>query len=150
MKYSTRLSDAVHLMTFIYLNPKNDLSSNTIAVSIKTNPSYVRQIMMALRKAGLLNSKQGCAKPFLAKSPADITLLDIYRAVEGSKPLLHLDTNVNPECNVGVNIQIVLRDAYEEIQKVTEQKMSEITLASIIEQFYNKVGSREAHTFFWD
>ena len=33
--------------------------------------------------------------------PADeITMLDIYRAVEGEKPLLHLDIDTNPECGV--------------------------------------------------
>lgn len=141
MKYSARLSDAVHLLTFIYLNPKNDLSSATIAVSIRTNPSYVRQLMMALRKSGLLSSTRGQARPELTKSPEELTLLDIYRAVEGNKPLLHLDTHINPECNVGVNIQIVLSDYYNEVQAAAEAKMQQITLSDIIRDFYEKVGN---------
>ena len=59
MKYSTRVSDAVHIMAFIVLNPKGSLSSNSIAESLHTNPGCVRQLMSALRRAGLLSSVQG-------------------------------------------------------------------------------------------
>ena len=51
MKYSTKLSDAVHVLCFISINPSQDLSSAAIAKSIHTNPGYVRQIMMSLKKA---------------------------------------------------------------------------------------------------
>ena len=56
MKYSTRLSDAVHILAFIALYPNCDLTSNKLAESIQTNPAYVRQLMSALRKGGLLVS----------------------------------------------------------------------------------------------
>ena len=49
MKYSTRLSDAVHLLLFIHLEPDADLSSAAIAASIHTNPACVRQMMSRLR-----------------------------------------------------------------------------------------------------
>lgn len=135
MKYPTRVSDAVHIMVFIHLNPTKDLSSGAIAYSIKTNPSYVRQLMSMLKKAKLLNGTRGQAAPSLAQEPSKITLLDIYRAVEGDKPLLHLDTHTNPECGVGVNIQLALSDYYTEIQKCAEKRMAEISLANIIKTY---------------
>lgn len=146
MKYPTRVSDAVHIMVFIHLNPTQDLSSGAIAYSIKTNPSYVRQLMSALKKANLLNGTRGQAAPSLAKEPSDITLLDIYRAVEGDKPLLHLDTHTNPECGVGVNIQLALSDYYAEIQKSAENRMAEVTLENIIGTYYQYVqGATASH-----
>ena len=48
---------------------------------------------------------------------------DIYKAVEGEKPLLHLDTHTNPDCGVGINIQLSLQEFYNEIQKTAEEKM---------------------------
>ena len=102
MRYSTRVSDAVHILAFIVLNPKGSLSSSSIAESIHTNPGCVRQLMSSLRRAGLLSSVQGHPTPSLTTSPSAITLLDIYKAVEGSKPLLHLDTHTSPECGVGI------------------------------------------------
>ena len=97
MKYSTKLSDAVHNLTFIALHPDVFLTSDKIAESVRTNPAYVRQMMSCLRKAGLLSNVKGHPRPALTRKPKDITLLEVYRAVEGDKPLLHLDTHTNPE-----------------------------------------------------
>ena len=75
MKYSTRLSDAVHILAFIALYPDCDLTSNKLAESIQTNPAYVRQLMSALRKGGLLVSVKEHPRPALAREPEKITLL---------------------------------------------------------------------------
>lgn len=141
MKYSTKLSDAVHIMAFIEINQDFDLSSTAIATSIQTNPAFVRQIMMKLRKAGLMSSVTGHAKPSLAKPAEQITLLEIYKAVEGDKPLLHLDTHTNPKCGVGINIQLALLDYYQEIQKMAEEHMNQISLQDIIKSYSQKVDS---------
>ena len=131
MKYSTRLSDAVHIAAFIHLNPTQDLSSGAIAHSIRTNPSYVRQLMSALKRAGLLHGTRGQAAPSLSRDPSAITLLDIYRAVEGDKSLLHLDTHTNPECGVGMCIQRTLQTYFDRIQARSEEEMGRISLRDI-------------------
>ena len=138
MKYPTRLSDAVHILAFIALSPDCELTSHKLAESIQTNPAYVRQLMSALRTGGLLVSVKGHPRPALAREPEKITLLDVYRAVEGNKPILHQDTHTNPDCGVGVNIQLVLRDFYLDIQKTAEQKMQKITLKDVLEQYHTK------------
>ncbi len=135
MKYSTKLSDAVHIMIFIHLNPNMDLSSQAIAKSLKSNPSFVRQILMKLRTAGLVQSVRGRPRPKLARDPGAISLLEIYRAVEGGKRLLHLDTHINPICNIGFNIQYALRHAYEKVQDAAENVMNSITLADILAEY---------------
>lgn len=139
MKYSTKLSDAVHIMVFIAVNPDSDLSSTAIATSIRTNPGFVRQIMMKLRKAGLMASVTGHAKPSLSKPATEISLLDIYKAVEGDKPLLHLDSHTNPDCGVGINIQLALQDYYNEIQACAEEKMGRISLQDIISSYHKRI-----------
>ena len=139
MKYPTRLSDAVHILAFIALYPDCDLTSNKLAESIQTNPAYVRQLMSALRKGGLLVSVKGHPRPALAREPEKITLLDAYRAVEGNKPLLHQDIHTNPACGVGVNIQLVLRDCYDLVQARAEEAMRSITLQEILERYTEKL-----------
>lgn len=138
MKYSTRLSDTLHLLAFICLADEGPLSSSNIAKSIQTNPAYVRQLMAMLKKAGLLSNTQGQANPVLSRPPEAITMLDVYRAVEGEKPLLHLDTHTNPACGVGVNIQQVISGYYEEIQLVAETKMQEITIKDLLAEYHKK------------
>ncbi len=139
MKYSTKLSDAVHILAFIALHPNDNLTSDKIAESIRTNPVCVRQLMSALRKCGLLISVTGHPRPALTREPSDITLLDVYHAAEGGKPLLHLDTHTNPECGVGVNIQLALQDFYQDIQQAAENRMREITLQDILDRYYIKL-----------
>ena len=139
MKYPTRLSDAVHILAFIALYPNCDLTSNKLAESIQTNPAYVRQLMSALRKGGLLVSVKGHPRPALAREPEKITLLDAYRAVEGNKPLLHQDIHTNPACGVGVNIQLVIRDCYDLVQQQSEKAMEAITLQEILDRYLEKL-----------
>ena len=138
MKYSTKLSDAMHILAFLALYPGEDLSSDAIAHSLHTNPSYVRQLMSALRKGGLLTNVKGHPRPALPKAPSQITLLDVYRAMEGDKPLIHQDIHTNPDCGVGVNIQLALRDCYDLVQKKSEEAMQSITLQEVLERYEEK------------
>ena len=138
MKYSTKLSDTVHVMVLIAINQEKSLSSASIAESVHTNPGFVRQLMLKLKKAGLMTSVAGHARPSLSKPADQITLLDIYKAVEGEKPLLHLDTHTNPDCGIGINIQLSLQGFYDEIQKTAEGKMNTITLQDIINTYYQR------------
>ena len=85
-----------------------------------------------------MTSVAGHAHPSLSKPAEQITLLDIYKAVEGDKPLLHLDTHTNPQCGVGINIQLSLQGFYNEIQKDAEEKMNTITLQDIIDTYYQR------------
>ena len=121
------------------LHPNCSLTSEKIAESVQTNAGYVRQLMSALRRGGLLLSVKGHPRPSLAKTPGQITLLDVYRAVEGGKPLLHQDTHTNPACGVGMNIQLVLRDCYDLVQQQAEEAMRSITLQEILDRYTEKL-----------
>lgn len=133
MRHSLRLSRAVHILAYIAEDMTGDLSSDAIATSIRTNPGVVRQLMMSLRKSGLLSSTQGRAAPHLTVAPEQITLAMIYRAVEGDKPLLHLAQEINEDCGLGVSLQMALRDYYEDIQNRVVSYMDSITLADVVD-----------------
>lgn len=139
MKYSVKLSDTIHLLVFAHVFGSEALSSSKIAESIKTNPAYVRQLMSALKKAEIISNSQGLANISLCREPKEITLLDIYRAVEGDKPLLHFDADTNPECGVGITIQFAIADIYKEIQDEIDAKMRSMTLQDVIDR-YNRGG----------
>lgn len=131
MRYSYKLSDALHIMTYIDLYPEGDLSSAAIANSIEANPSVVRGTMARLKKAGLLNNQPGVAKASLARPAEEISMLDVYQAVADNTDLLHVDPHTNPKCPVGANIQATLEEKYDLIQQAAEAQMAQISLASI-------------------
>ena len=67
-------------------------------------------------------------------------MLDVYRAVEGVKPLLHLDTHTNPACGVGMNAQFIIGESFAEVQSAAEGAMAGISLGHIIERYQERVG----------
>ncbi len=139
MKYSTKLSDTVHVMVLIAINQEKSLSSASIAESVHTNPGFVRQLMLKLKKAELMTSVAGHARPSLSKPADQITLLDIYKAVEGEKPLLHLDTHTNPECKMIYKILYSRRNenGLPDMDYLLNDEESDNDLASKILYFSN-------------
>ena len=125
MKYSIQFSDAIHILAYIEICKGTDaLSSEMIAKSVETNPANVRKIMSQLKKSGLI--------PTLAKRPENITLLEIYKSIEGNTNLIQVDPKTNPNCIVGANIQEVLSEKYDALQKKVEEEMNEITRDMLI------------------
>ncbi|WP_407885723.1 Rrf2 family transcriptional regulator [Levilactobacillus sp. N40-8-2] len=143
MRYSHKLSDAVHILAYIEIYHDNDLSSTAIALSVESNPGLVRRLMSALRTAGLLATQRGTATPELTRDPAEISLLAIYRAVETDDNLLHIDDQTNLHCIVGGNIQETLRVAYAKVQAAAESQMATITLASLIADIWQRERQKE-------
>jgi len=133
MRVSTRFSDSVHILAFIEIYQDQRLSSELIASSIETSPVVVRRLMGILRENGLIATKKGTAEPKLSKSPDEITLLDVYLATKGDKQLFTLDTNTNPDCIVGGNIQKVLGAYYEDAKMAALRKFNNVSLQDIIE-----------------
>ena len=134
MKHSYRLSDAVHILVYLeLLGDSCGKSSKQIADSIDTNACVVRRLMAQLREAGILTTQAGVANPTLAKPSEQITLLDIYRAVEEGQ-LLQVDRTANARCPIGANVQQILNHTYRVIQATSEQAMAQITLQQLVQQ----------------
>lgn len=134
MKYSLQFSNAIHILAYIDILKETEfLSSEMIATSVETNPTNVRKIMSKLKKSELIQTQVGKPRPTLTRPPEEITLLDIYRSIEGHETIIQVDKKTNPNCIVGGNIQEALESKYEQIQQVVEAEMATITLLSIIE-----------------
>ena len=71
----------------------------------------------------------------LAKSLEEITLYDVYKAVDCvNGNLFHFHENPNPKCPVGKNIHSALDGSLLEIQKTFEDKLKSITVNEIAEK----------------
>lgn len=146
MRISTRFSDSIHILAFIYIyKGKLPLTSENIAGSVETSPVVVRRLMSALRKAGLIKTVHGSADPHLARPAEQISLYDVYLAVEGTdKHLFTVDEKTAPECIVGGNIQSTLAGYYHEAEVAAEAKLVSIKLKDIIDTILVKQAQKEA------
>lgn len=150
MKISTRFSDSIHILAFISIyQGKIPLTSDNIANSVETSPVVVRRLMSQLNKAGLINTTHGVAEPKLAKDPADISLYDVFIAIEHNQHLFTVDEKTNPECIVGGNIQETLRAYYDQVEVAAEAKLARISLADVIDSIIVKEAQKKAERNDW-
>ena len=115
-----------------YFHDEYLITSEFLASSIQVNPVIIRNIIGKLKAAGMINVSRGRGGMTLAKSFDEITLYDVYKAVDcvnGS--LFHFHENPNPDCPVGKNIHNALDGVLSEIQKTFEDKLKGITLKDI-------------------
>lgn len=135
MQISSRFTIAVHILICIETF-KNDykITSDFLASSVNANAVVIRRLLQQLKKAGIINVKRGSGGAEMARSPEEITLLDIYNAVECVEEgrLFHFHENPSQECPVGKNIHAVLDVRLEEIQKAMEREMRSISIQDII------------------
>lgn len=133
---STRFSIAVHILSLIAVTP-NDCTGDFIAGSVNTNPVIIRRIMGMLKKVGLVDVRPGVGGASLLKDSDQITLLDIYHAVNVTEEnqLFRVHENSNIKCPVGRNIENVLQAELKDAQSVMEHRLAQTTLDQLIEKF---------------
>lgn len=142
-KISSRFSVAVHILSVVSL-AHSPCTSDSIAQSVNTNPVIIRRIIGNLKKAGLVHVKAGTGGTYLRKEPDEITLLDVYRAVEvvEKDDLFRFHDHPNPDCPVGANIESVLRTSMVEAQAAMERTLAEVTMKQLVTELREKTGSK--------
>lgn len=136
MQISSRFTIAVHVLICIETFKKDmKTTSDFLASSVNVNPVVIRRILQQLKKAGIVEIKRGSGGADLARDPADITLLDVYTAVESVEEgrLFHFHENPNPQCPVGSNIHNILDDRLKRIQDAMEDQMRSVTIRDVME-----------------
>jgi DNA-binding IscR family transcriptional regulator len=135
MAISSRLSVAVHILVLLATHKDKRITSEYMAGSINTNPVVVRRIMGQLNKAGLIATNPGMPGATILRPESDISLADVYRAVENTNDEQHLFSmheSPNPNCPVGRNIQTSLEGSFARAQSALEQELSKVSLGDIV------------------
>lgn len=133
MPVSTQFSIAVHLMAGLGYGVAHDMTSAQLAQSVNTSPSFIRRVLAKLSKADLLSTTMGKAgSTSLARSPEDISLLDIYKAVEAPKAFAIHDYPEQKMCAVSCTIKSSLEKVLSKTQHSMEESLGEISLADVI------------------
>ena len=109
------------------------MTSEYIARSVNTNPAVVRRILSLLAEADITTSRLGAGGGALLARPAeDITLLEVFRAVEARDLFSMHHAQPNPDCPVGRNIQDALQEATGAAKKAFESELADRTAAEVL------------------
>ena len=134
MQISSRFTLAVHIFACVdTFQGEYKVTSDFLAGSTNVNPVIIRKILGQLKAAGLIQVARGTGGTTITKPLDEITLLDIYRAVEcvGDNQLFHFHENPNTACPVGRNMHHVLDDKLQRVQDAMEKELQSITLEDI-------------------
>lgn len=136
MAANSRLTIAVHALAWMALAQRRGkalLTSDQVAASVNTNPVIIRRGLGNLRRAGLVDVRHGAGAGWsLARAPEEITLLDVYEAVEHN-PLFSLHrTEPNLECPVGRGIRPALGDVYHGAEQALRRELRSTSIADVL------------------
>ena len=140
-----KCSLAVHCLLFIHeAQGSVKVTSNLLAQSTGSNPVVIRNILSALKKAGLITVPRGTGGAELCADPSRITLYQIYTALEpnGVTSLIGIHPCQGRRCPVAQNIRKVLKTPYHKIEDAVKAAMEEVTLQSMIEDFHGMVNEQ--------
>lgn len=135
MAANTQFSIAVHLLAALGFCGEKTGTSARLAMSVNTSPSFVRRTLAKLSKAGLVETttgKSGSCR--LAREPGNISLLDIYHAVDAPKAFAIHDYAPQEPCKVSCNIKSALELALRKPQAALEESLGGISLADVLNQ----------------
>ena len=140
MAVTSRFTAAVHaLLAIAYYTDKNNTINNEktskninsvfLAESTNANPVIMRNILSSLKKAGIISIKTGVGDAKIIKPYNEITLLDIYEALQaGEADFFKFYPIDEGECPVANGLHTVLDPYLDEVRGAMRQKMSQINL----------------------
>lgn len=123
---------AVHAL--VYLNHKRtSLSSEALAENICTNPARVRKVMAALKRAGLISTKEGAEGGYAFLGDAGrVTLRRVAEAVDARfvKAGWHSGSE-DMECLVASGMAGIMEGIYTGLDRQCLEQLEQITIADI-------------------
>jgi Rrf2 family protein len=134
-----RFAVAVHVLALARVAKEElagtAITSERLAESVGAHPVHVRRVLGTLREAGLVTSQPGPGGGWkLTRAPEEITLNDIYRAVE-HEPIFALPTHppgTSVDCPVGQCLPGVLTTCLQEAEAALQARLAQVTIADLI------------------
>ncbi|MEM6887407.1 MAG: Rrf2 family transcriptional regulator [Pseudomonadota bacterium] len=131
MKRNSRLSLALHTLGHMAVDPDRVQTSSDIAQHAGTNPVVVRRVLGRLREAGLLTSEKGHSGGWkLARSPREITLADVYLALDESL-MGGGESDHASECSVEHALHRKVTKVMKDIEVSLIQRLGETNISDV-------------------
>lgn len=135
MKTDSRLSGVLHILLHM-TDADAPLTSDRLAAMMQTNPVVIRRLLGGLRQRGIVSSEKGHGGGWrLARDPDDVTLHDIYDALDQPTIFSIGNRQDHPTCLVEQAVNDVMSDAFREAEAVLLHRFREVTLGDLVRQW---------------
>lgn len=135
---NSHFDTTLKILINLAVKEQEDLTSESLAKSLETNPAFIRKIMAKLSRAGLIQTKRGQSGGVsLLKKPKEISLKDIYLATmemaEG-----HKTRKVMTQCPVSYSAHQILLKLSSQIERAHLLVLSRIKLSHLTKEMINE------------
>ena len=128
---NTHFAIATHVLAVLALHEGTLMTSGQLAGSVDTNPAFLRAVLGRLREADLIETRLGKGGGSTLGRPArSITLLDVFRATEGTARLARHDCG-GSTCAVGQKIPELLKNLECRLDTLLAAELSGTTVADL-------------------
>ncbi|MCB1023564.1 MAG: Rrf2 family transcriptional regulator [Acidobacteria bacterium] len=140
MASNSRLAIAIHTAGMLAFAEQMPITSKMIAESVDTNPVVIRRIIGSLVKHGIVEVKMGTGGgSTLTRPPQEITLAEIYLALEEGE-IFHVPGLGNSHnCPVGKLVRPVLQQVLGEAENGVLEKLRRKTLFDVMNYVREKL-----------
>ena len=123
---------AVHALVFLHHN-QGFWSSESLAQNICTNPARIRKVMAKLKKANLIETKEGAVGGYRSLCDSEkVTLGQIGRAVEARFVTTSWHSgNADLKCLIASGMADIMDGLYQELAEMCKSRLDQITLRDI-------------------
>lgn len=140
MQFGKGIEWTTHICTLLPLVPEGrGISADALADFFEVPAAYLAKQMQLLRRAGIVEAVRGKGGGYrLARSPDDITLLDIVRAIEGPMPAFRCtEIRQNGPCGLKrseCSRPCEIASAFASAEATYFEALRQRTLASIMQE----------------
>lgn len=130
---------AVHALVF--LSHKGEcINSEALAENVCTNPARIRKIMAKLKRAGLVETKEGAEGGYrFCTDPKKADLASVLGAVgEEAVPQLWHSGDPCADCFVSSGMADIMDGVTGELDLLCKERLSKITIADINEKIFGQ------------
>ena len=138
MAYSTATFQAASILLFVHFKSEEGmyefLSTKKIAEMLSIPAPTVVRVLNRLNAAGLIHTKEGAKGGILPAKPlANITMLDVFQAVEQGKPLFKIQYNFSmiatpPDETIARGVRCL-----EDAENAMKASLAKVTLLDLLE-----------------
>lgn len=140
MHISTKCSVAIHCLVFICeYGESKKVTSELLSLSTGVNPVTIRNIVSALKKAGILAVKSGTGGTTLRCPLHEITLYRVCKAIEPDflNKLFGIHAAPSRLCPVGRGIHGVLDFSYHTVREDLRKSLQGISMEDIAREYHS-------------
>jgi len=136
MSYSLAFSQAI--IVTLYVADKVEqgmfefIPTSQLSDDLNLSPSSTSSILRRLNRAGLIQTQEGAKGGVrLAVPPAEVTILDIFEAIEQGKPLFNKNVELRVKGQKPTRAGQALTNLFDEAEQALKDRLEQTTIEDL-------------------